>query len=119
MNFLCVPLLVEDAERTSAILEAIGFYSHEYIIPAYYDKTLNGQYTRDEESSAMLDIIFNTRAYDLGYCYQPANLNKNLIYMLQGGSFDWASRYASLEQPAKIILDMISQSYRRTLGMEE
>lgn len=119
MNFLCVPLLVEDAERTSAIIEAIGFYSHEYIIPAYYDKTLNGQYTRDEESSAMLDIIFDTRAYDLGYCYQPANLNKNLIYMIQGGSFDWASRYASLEQPAKIILNMISQSYRRTLGMEE
>lgn len=119
MNFLCVPLLVENEERTSAIIEAIGFYSHEYIIPAYYEKTLYGQYTRDEESAAMLDIIFDTRAYDLGYCYQPANLNKNLIYMIQGGSFDWASRYASLEQPAKIILNVISQSYRRAVGIEE
>lgn len=119
MNFLCVPLLVEDEARTSAILEAIGSYSHEYIIPAYYEKTLMGQYTRDEESAEMLDIIFGGRAYDLGYCYQPANLNKNLIYLLQSGSFDWSSRYASLEQPASIILGVISEAYRRSLGITE
>ena len=117
MNFLCVPLLVEDEARTSAILEAIGYYSHEYILPAYYEKTLMGQYTRDEESADMLDIIFGGRAYDLGYCYQPANLNKNLIYLLQSGSFDWSSRYASLEQPATIILGVISEAYRRSLGI--
>ena len=119
MNFLCVPLLVEDEERTSAILEAIGSYSHDYIVPAYYEKTLMGQYTRDEESAEMLDIIFANRAYDLGYCYQPANLNKNLIYLLQSGSFDWSSRYASLEQPATIVLGLISEAYRRSVGIGE
>lgn len=118
MNYLCVPLMVENEERTSAIIEAIGYYSHEYIIPAYYDKTLNGQYTRDEESSAMLDIIFETRAYDLGYCYQPANRNKHLIYMLNDGSFDWQSRYAKLEIPAQTFLDLISSALRKTAGVE-
>lgn len=118
MNYLCVPLLVEDEERTSAIIEAIGYYSHEYIIPAYYDKTLTGQYTRDEESAAMLDIIFETRAYDLGYCYQPANLNKNLIYMLNEGSFDWQSRYARLERAAQVYLDVVSSALRKTAGIE-
>ncbi|MBQ9428468.1 MAG: hypothetical protein IJU41_02860, partial [Clostridia bacterium] len=111
-------LMVEDDERTGAIIDAIGFYSQKEIIPAYYDKTLHGQYTRDEDSSEMLDIIFSTRAYDLGYCYQPANLNKNLIYMLQGGSFDWQSRYASLERPAKLVLSIISQAYRKAVGID-
>ena len=62
------------------------------------------------------DIIFETRAYDLGYCYQPAWLNKNLIYMLNEGNFDWASRYASLEPSAQATLDLISMSYRSAIG---
>lgn len=119
MNYMCVPLMVEDEERTSAIIEAIGYYSNQYVIPAYYDKTLTGQYTRDEDSAEMLDIIFDTRAYDLGYCYQPANMNKHLIYMLNDGAFDWSSRYARLEMAANIILDVISESYQKTAGLIE
>ena len=39
--------------------------------------------------------------------------------LLQSGSFDWSSRYASLEQPASIILGVISEAYRRSLGITE
>ncbi len=119
MNYMCVPLMVEDDARTSAIIEAIGYYSNQIVVPAYYDKTLTGQYTRDEDSAEMLDIIFDTRAYDLGYCYQPANLNKHLIHMLNDGNFDWSSRYARLEMAANIILDVISESYQKTAGIIE
>lgn len=116
MNYMCVPLVVENYDRTSAVMEAIGYYSEQIIIPAYYEKTLTGQYVRDTESSDMLDIIFETRAYDLGYCYQPAWLNKHLIYMLNEGNFDWTSRYASLEVSAQATLDVISYSYRAAIG---
>lgn len=116
MNYMCVPLIVNNYDRTSAVMEAIGYYSEKQIIPAYYEKTLTGQYVRDTESSKMLDIIFDTRAYDLGYCYQPAWLNKHLIYMLNEGNFDWTSRYASLELSAQATLDLISMSYRMAIG---
>jgi len=116
MNYMCVPLVVENYQRTSAIMEAIGYYSEQEIIPAYYDKTLNGKYVRDAESSAMLDIIFDTRAYDLGYCYQPAHINKHLIYMLNEQKNDWATRYASLEGQAQALLDVISMEYREAIG---
>ncbi len=116
MNYMCVPLVVENYQRTSAVMEAIGYYSEQEIIPAYYDKTLNGKYVRDAESSAMLDIIFNTRAYDLGYCYQPAHINKHLIYMLNEQKNDWATRYASLEGQAQALLDVISMEYREAIG---
>lgn len=116
MTYMCVPFHVEDTARTSAIIEAIGMYSEEIVIPAYYEKTLYGQYTRDEDSAEMLDIIFATRAYDLGYCYQPANLNKHLIYMLNDGTFDWATRYASLEMAARTSLNNISADYRKAIA---
>lgn len=116
MNYMCVPLVVENYDRTSAVMEAIGYYSEDIVIPAYYEKTLTGQYVRDTESSDMLDIIFETRAYDLGYCYQPAWLNKHLIYMLNEGNFDWTSRYASLELSAQATLDMISSEYNKVIS---
>ena len=118
MTYLCVPKFVENEERTSAVIEAIGYYSHKEIMPAYYEKKLIGQYCRDMDSSEMLDIIFSTRAYDLGYCYQPANLNKNLIYLVQSNSFDWQSRYTALEGVAVTMLDKISAAYRTTVGLE-
>ncbi|MBQ4606455.1 MAG: hypothetical protein IJB15_07095, partial [Clostridia bacterium] len=36
------------------------------ITPAYYDISLKGKYSRDEESVAMLDLIFDHRVIDLG-----------------------------------------------------
>ena len=41
-------------------------YSANYVIPAYYDKSLRSRDARDEESQAMLDIIFYNRVADLG-----------------------------------------------------
>ena len=116
MNFMCVPLVVEDYTRTSAIMEAIGYFSEKYIVPAYYDKTLTGKYVRDAESDAMLDIIFDTRAYDIGYCYQPAHINKHLLYMLNDSTNDWNVRYEKYAISAQNTLNMISDKYRSTIG---
>ncbi|MBQ8836578.1 MAG: extracellular solute-binding protein [Clostridia bacterium] len=117
--YTCVPLVMENRERTSAVMEAIGYYSKEYIIPAYYDKTLNGQYVRDSESAKMLDIIFDTRAYDLGYMFQPAQLPENMLFMIRDGVFDWSSRYSALEIPAQNFLNFYSESYRKTVNITE
>ncbi|MBQ4150473.1 MAG: hypothetical protein IJC81_01545 [Clostridia bacterium] len=112
MNFMCVPRVVEDYKRTSAVMEAIGYFSEQEILDPYYEKTLKGKTARDEDSVRMLDLIFDTRAYDIGYCYQPAHINKHLIYMLNDGTNDWPTRYASLELQAQAKLDVISEYYR-------
>ncbi|MCR4906369.1 MAG: hypothetical protein K6A33_09835 [Clostridiales bacterium] len=36
------------------------------VIPVYYDEVLKSKYTRDENSTAMLDLIYSNRFYDLG-----------------------------------------------------
>lgn len=61
-----VPITVSDPATTGAIIEAMACESMKYIIPAYYEVSLKSKYTRDEESSKMLDIIFSNRVIDLG-----------------------------------------------------
>ena len=61
-----IPRSVTDVERNAFILDAMAYHGRRIIVPAYYDITLQRRYTRDEESSAMLDIIFASTVYDLG-----------------------------------------------------
>ena len=71
---LGVPKSATDPERTSVILEALAAESRYTLFPVYYDITLQRKYTRDDESAAMLDIIFTTTVYDTGAAYNLGNI---------------------------------------------
>ncbi len=68
-NCIIVPKTNSNFERTGVIVEALSAESTDTLKPAYYEKTLKSKGARDEESSAMLDIIFDTRIFDLGYMF--------------------------------------------------
>ncbi len=61
-----VPITNTNLELTGAVLEVTNYLAKESITPAYYDISLKGKYSRDEESVAMLDLIFANRVVDLG-----------------------------------------------------
>ncbi len=76
---MTVGLNCEDPYTTSIIVEALAAKGSDYLIPAYYEGQLKSRYSRDEESGAMLDIIFEQRSYDLGVF------------------FNWGSAYTTLQ----------------------
>ena len=103
MTLFAVPTAA-DGERAGAVLNALAYYGKTYMTGAYYDKTLTGQYFRDEDSLATLERMAATRAYDLGLYIQPANINKQLIYMFREGSKDFASTFAGYADAANAAL---------------
>ena len=62
-----VPVTADDTARTALVLDTLGAYSKNVLTPAYYETTLKGKVTRDEESSETLDIVLNSVRYDMGY----------------------------------------------------
>jgi len=64
-----VPVNVLDPERTGAIIEALSYYAYVYQVSAYYEVNLKTKFARDDESSEMLDIIFDGRVFDFGLIY--------------------------------------------------
>lgn len=68
-DVLAVPITVSDPERTGIITEALCAESYKQVVPAYYETALKTKYTRDDESIAMIDMIVNSRVFDLGYVY--------------------------------------------------
>ena len=61
-----IPSSVRDPEMSGAILEALNCESANIVLPKYFDIMLKTKYSRDEESAAMLDLIFARRIIDIG-----------------------------------------------------
>ena len=68
-QLMSIPITVQDTEKVGAITEALSYYSYEYLVPAYYDINLKTKFSRDAESSEMLDIVMEGRVFDFGYVY--------------------------------------------------
>ena len=77
-SFLAIPLMAKNPTRSGAVVELLAHYGKEYLTPAYYEKTLYGQYVRDVESTEMLDIIFATRVFDVGAFYDIGTYRSQL-----------------------------------------
>jgi len=81
----CVSVSATDLGRTSAVMEALAVESKNYTVPAYIEVALRTKYSRDDESSEMLDIIEKSRTLDLCFSlygsvadqYALAFANKN------------------------------------------
>lgn len=112
MTFITVPLTAADPEKSGAVLEALAYYGKEYTTPAYYEKTLTGRYFRDEDSTAILELMAKTRCYDLGLYLQPANINKELIFLFRKGDKNFASAFSSYESAATAALSTVDEAYR-------
>lgn len=65
---MVIPLQnTSDDERLGNILEAMCEASYRITRPAYYETALKEKGTRDEESKQILDLILDSRTYDLAY----------------------------------------------------
>ena len=94
---VAVPLTATNLERTGAILEAWAAESVDTLTKAYYDITLKGKNTRDDESEEMLDLIFSTRVIDQGMFFNWSGMLDFIVGFASRKQVDFASRYEKTE----------------------
>ena len=88
---LVIPKSTADVGCTGSVLEAMASLSHTTLTPAYYDNALKGKFARDNDSGAMLDLIFENRVYDLTQIYGWGSLPSSYNALALKGSTDLAS----------------------------
>ncbi|MBQ8578488.1 MAG: hypothetical protein IJ449_11080 [Clostridia bacterium] len=101
--FFCMPMSTADQEMSTILAEALACESKYTVTEAYYDVNLKTKAARDEESAAMLDIIFETRVYDLGWYYQFGGYNEAVMNLFR------------LNQPAKEFTSMYEKNEKKAL----
>ena len=82
---IVVPATQNDTEMAGAIIEAMAAKSMYTLTPAYYDVALTYKYMRDNESAEMLDIILDSRCFDLGLIYNWGSLASGINSIITNG----------------------------------
>ena len=108
---VCVPVTASDPARTGHILEAICAESTYTTMPAYYDVTLKTKMARDEDSSDMLDIIFNKRVWDIGESYNFGDFSWQLIALSMKNDTNLASLFEKREPAMQKAIDKAVEKY--------
>lgn len=118
-DLMCIPLSIGEPEMVGATLEYLSWESANEVIPAFYDVTLSGKLARDEDSRNMLDILFDTIAYEIGGNYFGfSNGFQNLFYtvgnlVVREKSTDFASFYAKNEKAAQSVIDKFYEALEK------
>lgn len=98
--------------ETGYILDTLGAESKNLLTPAYYNTTLIGKVTRDEESARSLDVIISTIRYDIGYL-GGLNISSMLYSMADGRQTNLASQYEKRSQSFQNALDKLVAAYTK------
>ncbi len=104
-GLLGVPSDCSNLERTGKVLEALGYYSYEYMRPAYFDVVLENKVLRDEDSYNIIEMMHESKTFDFGYNYYTAAPQALHKVVVSNKSTDFSSYYATIE-------DGLNQQFR-------
>ncbi len=112
---LAIPVTCKDSERVSALVEAMAAKSMYTLTPAYYDISLEGKGLRDQESAAMIDIILDSRTFDLGssHMFNWGNMGSLFSEQLGSGQNNYASAYESRARRARTALQKTIEAFEK------
>ena len=91
------------------IIEALGAESKNKVTPVYYDKCMKSMYVRDEEDEEMLDIIFDSRCFDLGSVFNWGGI----LWEFMNINTNFASRFDAIADAAQAQLEETLEYFRK------
>ena len=107
-----IPITIVNANEIGAVIEALSYYGRYILLPAYYEINLQTKIVRDEESAGMLDIIYDTSSFDLGFVYDFSSICSIFDSCVSKGENTLASAYAAKEEAVNRQIDELIETYK-------
>jgi len=105
-----IPVTAKDPERSGFVLQAMAEASREFVRPAYYDLVLVSKNLRDDESAAMLDVIFGSFVLDPTDLYSWSGMTSSINTAFTDG--DLASLVASEKSKFQEAIDKTVAAFK-------
>lgn len=109
------PLIINNLDMSAIILNELNKKSYLNVQPEYYNIALQRKYTRDEDSNAMLDIIFSNITCDFAYIFFCIDnsyvwpMLYDIMAKYESYSTWWAANEAILSERLSYINSTINQ----------
>ncbi len=99
-----------------AVMESIAYHSNEIVRPAYYDTALSLRFMQDPQSRNMLNLMFETLSFDLGYYVGLGKVREDMRSILPNKNPAVASKFKTWEKYAKNMLKDYEKSLDKILN---
>ena len=86
------------------------YLQYRDVLPVYYETVCKTKAARDEETGLILDLIRDSRLYDIGYFHNELPLN-SIGRVLVAENVGFATYYAQNEKQALTALDKVNEFY--------
>lgn len=104
-----IPIYNDNPEMSAWILEVMGAYSTDTVRYAAMENVLVGKSLRDDESEDMLNIIFDTKFYDLGFW--GSEVYSLICPMVQSYKNNFASLIESAQNKTEAQYEAVKEYY--------
>ena len=110
-----LPATCRRAEASAAVLEAMSAETYRSVTPAYFEIALKQKYSRDSETSEMLDMIVESVSFDLAYIYElsigtPIDFMRDVLSSETNCSKGY-TRLVAKEKPIITNMEKVMESY--------
>ena len=93
-------MTVTDPDRSGLILEALAAYGKQEISPVFLENLVMVKSVRDADSAEMLQLIFDSQIYDVGYFFCWGDVLNETMNLLNTRKDSSASKLESLSKKA-------------------
>ena len=108
---VAIPICAKDPEFSAYMIDAYSAWAKNTITKAYYEVNLKTRDARDDESEAMLDIIFDNIVYDIGECYNFGDMRGMFYDLMKAKSADIVSAFETRKGQVEEAIETIKEAY--------
>ena len=108
---ISIPNTAQDTERIGLILEALCYESHSSLRSVLYNVVLDEKVARDEESTAILDIMFANTAYEFDHIANISGIDSIFVKAMTDGNDNFVSGWAAIKEKANTKLADFVESF--------
>ena len=109
---LIVPGNCSDIEMTGNVIEAMGYYSQQFITPAFINTTVMNKAIRDEDSAEIVQMVLKNCVYDIGFMFDWGEIRSIFHSLIDNSDTNFASKYASVENNIKAEMEKTMEMLR-------
>jgi len=110
---MVVPSTCKERYNIGTILNYLSALSYRDLIPAYYEKNIQGKQMRDEDSVKMLEIMLSNIRADLSLIFEWCGMNNLILNSSKTNGANLASKFKSMEKAMNTTIDRMYQGYTK------
>lgn len=111
-DHVVVPISNTKLDMTGHILDALGYYSQQYVTPAFIDTSVKTKAVRDEDSVKMIELVLDTQVFDVAMIYNWGLIESTIPNFVFREDNAFSTQYAKIEKKVLAELEATNEALR-------